>query len=161
MEISRVILQILRGRRREVDRKPRELDVTGPVVLEAQISVAATRMLTIDGIRASTLANWQVSVQSVSRCRRVASSSGLAHMALSRPLLAVVSLPFPLIHKLDSVKVSHMTASDEAERPATTETWPAMFLPKSRVTAEGAEKTTVSLAPFNNPRALSTVPLTL
>lgn len=73
----------------------------------------------------------------------------------------VPSLAIPLIHISDSVKVSHITALDEeVEAPATTETWPAMFLPKSNVTADEAENVAVPLAPLSRPSAFVTVPLT-
>lgn len=80
-------------------------------------------------------------------------------MGLSTPIDAVASLDSPLIYKLDSVKVSQMAAAELEEFSANKDTWPAIFLPKSKVTAELAEKTVVPLTPCKSPSALSTVPL--
>lgn len=79
-------------------------------------------------------------------------------MGLSTPVDAVASLDSPLIYKLDSVNVSQMAAVELVEFSAVRDTWPAIFLPKSKVTAELAEKAVVPLTPFKRPSALSTVP---
>lgn len=120
MEMPLVRLQVLGWSRREVDREACKLDIPRPVVDETQIPKATARMFPAHRVGAQTLTHGE-------KARGVSASAGHSlwwatretyeeervYMGSSRPSEAVASLPFPLIHRLDSVKVSHTTASGE------------------------------------------------
>lgn len=163
VEVSRVVLQVLRRSRRVIDRETRELHVSGPVVDQAQIPKATPGMLSGNCVGPGALSHGQIPRLGVS-CLRSQDQvlRTCTYKGSSTPSEAVASLANPAIQELDSVKVIPITASGEyAEAPAVMETWPAMFLPKSKVTADDAKKVAVALMPLRRPPGLLTVPFTL
>ena len=82
------------------------------------------------------------------------------HRGESKPASAVASQAWLLIHRLDSVKVTPMNASEAEAEPMSSETIPPTLRPKSNVTEEGPWKVAFPAAGWVKTSALLTEPLT-